>query len=192
METRLRVLVVVWLVLAYIFNQKFWSFWERVSMARTKPGTWTRRKDSWRPRRQTGSRNWKRKLPPCAGGLETERLWRSWNGRENSSYSASPAAMEKKTATAVAPPFQGSLLTPWAAETAYAWGSPRRPKISLRIFYLECRRRKCESFGGFISGYGKGWKMSCSQNRRWRKDSGVKRGNEWPLENYNERHNWTH
>ncbi len=134
------------LVLAYIFKQTFWSFWERVSMARTKPGTWTWLlrwwKDSWRPaRRQTGSRNWKRKLPRCAGGLETESLWRSWNGLEDSSYSASPAAMEKTT-TAAVPPFQGSLVTPWAAETAYAWGSPRRPKICLRLFSLELQEKK--------------------------------------------------
>jgi hypothetical protein len=144
-------------------------------MARTKPGTWTwllrRWKDSWCPaRRQTGSWNWKRKLARPTGGLETERLWRSWNRREDSSYSPSPAAMEKTT-TAAAPPFQGSLLTPWAAEMAYTWGSPRWPKISLRLFCGVAREENAEAPGGFISGRGRGGKMRCSQIRPWRKDN---------------------
>jgi hypothetical protein len=45
---------------------------------------------------------------------------------------------------------------------------------------------------GFISDRGRGGKMRCSQNQRWRKDSGAKRGNEWPWENYDEHRNWIH
>ncbi len=65
-----------------------------------------------------------------------------------------------------------------------------------------------EAQGGFISGRGRGGKVSSGQNRRRRKgewgmvhwgaevcrwkDSGAKRGSEWQRENYDERCDWTH